>query len=99
VSTDAFDDRDDIGLWCDVAGERMQTGRTRDLIFHIPTLVAFLSSICTLYPGDLVFTGTPGGVGLARGRFLTEGELLESGAEVIGGLANTCTAGTGPIMP
>lgn len=97
VSTDAFDDRDDVGLWCDVAGERMQTGRTRDLIFAVPTLIAFLSSICSLYPGDLIFTGTPSGVGLARGRFLAPGELIESGAEVIGELANNCVEGAGPI--
>ena len=59
VSTDAFDDPDDIALWCDVAGERMQAARTTELIFSIPTLVAYLSSICPLYPGDLIFTGTP----------------------------------------
>lgn len=97
VSTDAFEDRDDIGLWCDVAGERMQDGRTRDLIFSIPTLIAYLSSICALHPGDLVFTGTPSGVGIARGRFLAPGELLTSGAEVIGELANMCITGVGPL--
>ena len=53
VSVDAFDDPDDIALWCDVAGERMQAARSSQLIFSIPTLVAYLSSICTLYPGDL----------------------------------------------
>jgi 2,4-diketo-3-deoxy-L-fuconate hydrolase len=95
VSLDAFDDPDDVGLWCDVDGERMQDGRTRDLIFSIPAIVAYLSSICTLLPGDLLFTGTPGGVGVARGRFLAEGEILRSGADVIGELANRCTRGTG----
>lgn len=99
VSFDAFDDPGDVGLWCEVDGERMQEGRTRDLIFSIPTLVAYLSSICTLLPGDLIFSGTPGGVGVARGRFLAEGELLRSGAEVIGELANRCTGGEGPATP
>lgn len=99
VPVDAFEDRDDIGLWCEVDGERMQQGRTRDLIFSIPTLVAYLSSICTLHPGDLIFTGTPSGVGLARGRFLAPGELLTSGAEVIGELANRCASGTGAMLP
>lgn len=99
VSLDAFDDPGDVGLWCEVDGERMQDGRTRDLIFSIPTLVAYLSSICTLLPGDLIFSGTPGGVGVARGRFLAEGELLRSGAEVIGELANRCTGGEGPATP
>ena len=47
-----------------------RTSRTANLIFSIPTLVAYLSSICTLEPGDLIFTGTPDGVGMATGRFL-----------------------------
>ena len=97
VSVDSFERPDDIGLWCDVAGERMQDGRTRDLIFPIPTLVAYLSSICTLYPGDLIFTGTPSGVGMARGRYLRPGETLTSGAESIGELTNACVAGAGPF--
>ena len=97
VSTDTFNDRDDVGLWCDVAGERMQTGRTSELIFSIPTLVAYLSSICPLYPGDLIFTGTPSGVGMARGRYLTPGETIVSGADVIGELRNSCVEGAGPL--
>ncbi|KLR61803.1 2-keto-4-pentenoate hydratase/2-oxohepta-3-ene-1,7-dioic acid hydratase [Actinobacteria bacterium IMCC26207] len=97
VSADAFDDPDDIGLWCEVSGERMQEGRTSDLIFSVPTLVAYLSSICTLYPGDLIFTGTPSGVGLARGRFLAPQDELRSGAEVIGELRNQCVDGVGPL--
>ncbi len=96
VSTDAFNDRDDVELWCDVAGERMQTGRTTELIFSIPTLVAYFSSICPLYPGDLIFTGTPSGVGMARGRYLSPGETIVSGADVIGELRNSCVVGAGP---
>lgn len=92
VSVDSFPDRDDIALWCDVAGERMQEGRTRDLIFPVANLVSYLSSICTLRPGDLIFTGTPDGVGMARGRFLAAGEVVESGADVIGTLTNRCVA-------
>jgi 2-keto-4-pentenoate hydratase/2-oxohepta-3-ene-1,7-dioic acid hydratase in catechol pathway len=99
VSTDAFPDPDDIALWCDVAGERMQEARTSQLIFSIPTLVAYLSSICTLYPGDLIFTGTPSGVGMERGRYLAPGETITSHADVIGGLSNTCVAGTRPLEP
>ena len=93
VSVDSFPDRDDIALWCDVAGERMQEGRTRDLIFPVAHLVSYLSSICTLSPGDIIFTGTPDGVGMARGRFLAEGEVVVSGADVIGTLTNRCVAG------
>ncbi len=97
VSIDAFEDPDDIALWCDVEGERMQEARTKELIFSIPTLVAYLSSICRLYPGDLIFTGTPSGVGMARGRYLSPGETLVSGAEVIGTLRNPCVAGREPF--
>ncbi len=93
VSVDSFEDPDDVELWCDVAGERMQHASTSDLIFDVPELVSYLSGICTLLPGDLIFTGTPAGVGGARGRFLADGELLESGAAVIGRLANRCVAG------
>lgn len=99
VSCDAFDDPDDIALWCDVAGERMQEARTKELIFSIPVLVAYLSSICRLYPGDLIFTGTPSGVGMARGRYLAPGETIVSGADVIGGLHNLCVAGERPFAP
>lgn len=92
VSVDAFSDPDDIALWCDVAGERMQESRTSNLIFSIPVLVEYLSSICTLAPGDLIFTGTPDGVGMARGRFLRAGEVIDSGADVIGTMRNVCVA-------
>jgi 2-keto-4-pentenoate hydratase/2-oxohepta-3-ene-1,7-dioic acid hydratase in catechol pathway len=90
VSVDAFVNPDDIGLWCDVSGERMQEARSSDLIFDIPHLVSYLSSICTLESGDLIFTGTPDGVGMARGRLLKDGDVIDSGAEVIGSLRNRC---------
>ena len=75
----------------------MQAARSSQLIFSIPTLVAYLSSICRLYPGDLVFTGTPSGVGMARGRYLAPGETVISGADLIGELQNICRAGAGPL--
>jgi 2,4-diketo-3-deoxy-L-fuconate hydrolase len=99
VSVDAFADPDDLALWCDVAGERMQAARSSQLIFSIPTLVAYLSSICRLYPGDLIFTGTPSGVGMARGRYLAPGETIVSGADLIGELHNRCIPGIGPLAP
>jgi 2-keto-4-pentenoate hydratase/2-oxohepta-3-ene-1,7-dioic acid hydratase in catechol pathway len=93
VSVDSFPNRDDIALWCDVSGERMQESRTSNLIFSIPYLVSYLSGICTLVPGDLIFTGTPDGVGMARGRLLKAGDVIDSGADVIGALRNVCIAG------
>jgi 2-keto-4-pentenoate hydratase/2-oxohepta-3-ene-1,7-dioic acid hydratase in catechol pathway len=95
VSVDSFADPNDIGLWCEISGERMQDGRSKDLIFDVPTLISYLSSICTLTPGDLVFTGTPSGVGSGRGRFLIEGDVIHSGAEVIGTLTNRCVRRAG----
>jgi len=71
----------------------MQEARTTSLIFDIPYLVEYLSGICTLESGDLIFTGTPDGVGMARGRLLKAGDVIDSGAEVIGALRNVCVAG------
>jgi 2-keto-4-pentenoate hydratase/2-oxohepta-3-ene-1,7-dioic acid hydratase in catechol pathway len=92
VSVDTFPDPDDIGLWCSVNGERMQDARSSNLIFGIPHLVSYLSSICTLVPGDIIFTGTPSGVGAGRGHFLAVGDIVESGAELIGSMRNVCVA-------
>ncbi len=97
VSIDAFDDPNDIALWCEVSGERMQDARSKQLIFSIPTLIAYLSSICTLEPGDLIFTGTPDGVGMARGRYLVDGDVVVSGADGIGELSNRCVDGVGAV--
>ncbi len=99
VSLDSFADRDDIAFSCEVSGEKMQSGRTGHMIFSIPRLVAYLSSICTLMPGDLIFTGTPDGVGMARNRFLVPGDVVSSRAEGIGELTNRCVPGRGPVTP
>lgn len=92
VSLDEVANPDALALTCDVAGERMQDGRTSDMIFCVAELVAFLSSICTLAPGDLIFTGTPAGVGSARKppRYLAPGEEIVSEIECVGRLRNRC---------
>ncbi len=97
VSSDCLESRDDIELWCDVNGERKQHARSSLLIFSIPSLVAYLSSICPLLPGDVIFTGTPSGVGMASGTFLAEGDVIDSHAPGIGALRNRCVAGRGPL--
>jgi 2-keto-4-pentenoate hydratase/2-oxohepta-3-ene-1,7-dioic acid hydratase in catechol pathway len=88
VTPDELPDRDDLALGCRVNGETMQDGRTRDLVFPVAELLSKLSQIVTLYPGDLIFTGTPSGVGLGRTpqRFLAPGDQLESWIEGIGEL-------------
>ncbi len=90
VSVDQFDNPDDIGLSCDVNGERKQESRTSELIFDVPTLVSYLSGICTLEPGDLIFTGTPDGVGVTKGTFLQPGDSVVSIIEGIGTMTNGC---------
>ena len=92
VSLAAFDDPDDLAISCDVSGERMQEARTSGMIFPVAELVAYLSRVCTLEPGDLIFTGTPAGVGAVRQprRYLAAGELIESEIEGIGTLRNRC---------
>lgn len=86
VTLDEFADPNDLELGCAIDGEQVQLGRTRDLIFSVPVLVSKLSDSITLLPGDVIFTGTPAGVGLGRTprRFLVAGEELVSHIEGIG---------------
>jgi 2-keto-4-pentenoate hydratase/2-oxohepta-3-ene-1,7-dioic acid hydratase in catechol pathway len=92
VTPDELPDPDDLGLGCSVDGETVQDARTSDLIFGVPQLVAELSAVLTLLPGDVVFTGTPAGVGMARqpARALAAGQVLESWIEGIGTIRNRC---------
>jgi 2-keto-4-pentenoate hydratase/2-oxohepta-3-ene-1,7-dioic acid hydratase in catechol pathway len=92
VTPDAVPDRDDLALGCSVDGEIVQDARTSDLVFTVPRLVADLSAVCPLLPGDVIFTGTPAGVGVARqpARFLQPGHVLESWIEGIGTIRNRC---------
>lgn len=94
VSPDEFTDPDDLELGCAVDGEEVQKGRTSDLLYPVPKLVAALSHNVTLRPGDVIFTGTPAGVGLGRTppRFLQDGERLDSWIEGIGELHQRFTA-------
>jgi 2-keto-4-pentenoate hydratase/2-oxohepta-3-ene-1,7-dioic acid hydratase in catechol pathway len=86
VTPDELDDPDDLALGCSVNGEEVQKSRTSDLIFGVDALIHHLSSITPLLPGDLIFTGTPAGVGGTRTppRFLAPGDELISTIEGIG---------------
>jgi 2-keto-4-pentenoate hydratase/2-oxohepta-3-ene-1,7-dioic acid hydratase in catechol pathway len=94
VTPDEVPDPDDLGLGCSVDGETVQDSRTSDLIFSVPRLVAELSAVLPLLPGDVIFTGTPAGVGMARKppRALAPGQVLESWIEGIGTIRNRCVA-------
>jgi 2-keto-4-pentenoate hydratase/2-oxohepta-3-ene-1,7-dioic acid hydratase in catechol pathway len=90
VTPDEFDDPNDLAISCAIDGEVMQADRTGDLVFDIASLIAQISAVVELLPGDLIFTGTPSGVGIARqpARFLKAGEVLESTIEGIGTIHN-----------
>jgi 2-keto-4-pentenoate hydratase/2-oxohepta-3-ene-1,7-dioic acid hydratase in catechol pathway len=86
VTVDEFDDPDNLELSCSVNGEQMQKDRTGNMIASIPELIAKLSGVLTLLPGDVIFTGTPAGVGLGRSpqRWLAPGDELVTRVEGIG---------------
>jgi 2-keto-4-pentenoate hydratase/2-oxohepta-3-ene-1,7-dioic acid hydratase in catechol pathway len=90
VTPDEFDDPDDLEIGCSAGGEQLQKARTSDMVFSVSQLVAYLSSVVTLFAGDLIFTGTPAGVGFARSpqRYLRAGEELVTTIEGIGELRN-----------
>lgn len=80
-----------LELTCEVDGEVMQRADTADLVFDPVTLISYISGIVTLHPGDVIATGTPGGVGHARKppRYLTEGSKVVTRVEGVGELTNT----------
>lgn len=84
----------DLALSCEVSGESMQHGRTSEMVFSVPEVVEYLSARCTLQPGDLIFTGTPSGVGVGRTppRFLRDGDTIRSSIEGCGTLSNRCVS-------
>jgi 2-keto-4-pentenoate hydratase/2-oxohepta-3-ene-1,7-dioic acid hydratase in catechol pathway len=92
VTPDEVDDPDDLALGCSIDGEVVQDARTDDLVFGVPRLVAELSAVVPLLPGDVIFTGTPAGVGMARTppRSLRPGQVLESWIEGVGTIRNRC---------
>ncbi len=91
VTPDELDDPDDLALGCEVNGAVRQQARSADMIFGVPELVSYLSGVVTLYPGDVIFTGTPPGVGMGRTPpiFLRGGDHLHSWIEGIGALDQT----------
>jgi 2-keto-4-pentenoate hydratase/2-oxohepta-3-ene-1,7-dioic acid hydratase in catechol pathway len=94
VTADEIEDPHALDIQLDIDGEMMQDSNTRELIFKIPDLVAFLSSVFTLEPGDIVSTGTPSGVGVARSpqRFLRPNEKVTVRIPAIGELSNPTVA-------
>jgi 2-keto-4-pentenoate hydratase/2-oxohepta-3-ene-1,7-dioic acid hydratase in catechol pathway len=92
VTADEIPDPHNLAITLTLDGETMQRSNTRELIFKIPETIAFLSSVMTLEPGDVVLTGTPAGVGFSRKppRWLTPGAEVVVRVEGLGELRNTC---------
>ncbi len=88
VTLDEAGDLGALGLRTRIDGELVQEGSTANLIFGPEELVAWLSRTITLLPGDVIATGTPAGVGAAKGRFLRAGEIVEVEIDRVGTLAN-----------
>lgn len=87
VTADEVGDPQDLDMWLDVNGVRMQTGNTKTMIFSVRTLVSYVSQFMTLDPGDLITTGTPPGVGMGRKPtpvYLKAGDVVELGIAKLG---------------
>ena len=94
VTADEVPDPHNLGIRCRVSGETLQSANTGDMIFDIPTLIAELSSVMTLQAGDVIATGTPQGVGMARTppRWLRPGDVTEVDIDGLGVLRNPVVA-------
>jgi len=86
VTPDELPARDDLALGCSINGEKVQDSRTSFLMFNVPALLQRLSSVLPLLPGDVIFTGTPAGVGMGRTppRYLAAGDELVTYVEGVG---------------
>lgn len=92
VDVAAIESKERLSMHCSINGEEVQRSFTDDMIFTVPQLVSYLSTIVELMPGDVIFTGTPSGVGAARKppRFLKPGDTIVSTIDGIGSITNRC---------
>lgn len=86
VTADEIPDPQKLGMWLDVNGKRCQTGSTATMIFNVAKIVSYVSDIMTLYPGDVITTGTPPGVGMGMKpqKFLNAGDVVTLGIDGLG---------------
>ncbi len=87
VTRDEIPDPQNLSLWLEVDGQRMQDGSTKNMIFGVRTLVSYVSQFITLHPGDIIATGTPAGVGMGRKPepvYLRAGQVMRLGIEGLG---------------
>jgi 2-keto-4-pentenoate hydratase/2-oxohepta-3-ene-1,7-dioic acid hydratase in catechol pathway len=95
VTPDEFADKDDLAISCSLSDEGMQSSRTSMMLYDVPELLVRLSAVCPLLPGDIIFSGTPSGIGNRRTpqRFIGPDDVLVSEIEGIGTLTTRFTAG------
>ena len=86
VTKDEIPDPQNLGMWLTVNGQMMQNGSTKTMVYGVKHLVSYLSQFMSLYPGDVISTGTPPGVGmgLKPPRYLRDGDVVELGIEGLG---------------
>ncbi len=94
VTPDEFADKDDLAIACSLSDESMQESRTSMMLYDVPELLMRLSAVCPLLPGDIIFSGTPSGIGNRRTpqRFIGADDVLVSEIEGIGTLTTRFTA-------
>jgi len=95
VTRDEVADPQDLVLWSEVDGQRMQNGNTRTMIFSVVKLVSYVSHFITLHPGDIIATGTPPGVGMGKKPepiFLRPGQVMRLGVAGLGEQRQTVVA-------
>lgn len=93
ITKDEIGDVQNLSMWLDVNGVRRQTGNTATMIFDVPTIVAYISQFMRLYPGDIITTGTPPGVGMGikpTPVFLEENDIVTLGIEKLGQQRQAC---------
>jgi 2,4-diketo-3-deoxy-L-fuconate hydrolase len=93
ITKDEIGDVQNLSMWLEVNGVRRQTGNTATMIFDVPSIVAYISQFMRLYPGDIITTGTPPGVGMGikpTPVFLEENDIVTLGIEKLGQQRQAC---------
>ena len=90
VSPDLVTNKNSVQIDCYVNDELRQESSTDDLIFTVPDIISYISEFLTLTPGDLIFTGTPSGVGATQGKLLKHGDIVTTSIKEIGTIKNKC---------